>query len=185
MSMILYYSNFCSNCSSILPTISQSQVKNDIHFLCIDNRIKKNDGSTYIVLQNQQEILLPSNVTQVPALMLINRGNQVIYGKNIMQHLQPVETDYNKRTQQVVEPEAFCFGDVNGFGVSSDNFSFLDQSVDSLSAKGNGGLRQLRNNVTLEYTDNIETPPDDYTPNKIGSSVTMEQLQNDRANAIK
>jgi len=48
-----------------------------------------------------------------------------------------------------------------------------------LSAKGNGGLRQLRNNATLEYIDNIETPSDDYTPNKI-SSESMEKIQTER-----
>ena len=38
----------------------------------------------------------------------------------------------------------------------------------------------LRNNVTLEYLDKIETPPDNYTPNKISSDVTNEKLQQDR-----
>ena len=61
----------------------------------------------------------------------------------------------------------------------SDHYSFLDQNVEDLSAKGNGGLRQLRNNVRLENIDNIETPPDDYVPNKIGE-VSMEKLQNER-----
>ena len=182
--MILYYSNYCQNCSSILPTLSQSQMKSDIHFICIDNRIKKPDGATYIILPNQKEIIMPPSISKVPALMLLNRGNQVIYGTDIIKHLQPSKTTTTQKLQNV-EPEAFCFGDVNNNGVMSDNFSFLDQSIEALSAKGNGGLRQLRNNVTLEYTDNIETPPDDYTPNKIDSNVTMEQLQNERANALK
>ena len=68
---------------------------------------------------------------------------------------------------------------MNSSGVSSDNYSFLDQSIDALSAKGDGGLRQLRNNVRLEYTDNIETPPDDYTPNKVGE-VSLDKLQQER-----
>ena len=177
--MILYYSNFCSNCSALLPSISQSHIKNDIHFICIDNRIKKPDGSIYIILQNQKEIILPQIVNQVPALMLLNRGNKTIFGKNIMQHLQPIEADYNKKTQQTVEPEAFWFGDINNSGVSSDSYSYLDQNNESMSAKGNGGLRQLRNNVTLEYSDHIETPPDNYTPNKIGD-ISMEKIQNER-----
>ena len=108
MSMILYYSNFCSNCSAMIPSISQSQIKNDIHFICIDNRIKKPDGSTYIILPNQKEIELHQMVKQVPALVLLNRGNKTIFGKDIMQYLQPIETDNNKKLQQNVEPEAFC-----------------------------------------------------------------------------
>jgi hypothetical protein len=183
MSMILYYSNYCNNCRELLPVLSQSQVKNDIHFICIDNRVKKADGSTYIILQNQQEIILPNTVDKVPALLLLNRGNQVIYGENIKKQLYPVKA----QTQEVVsnlEPDAFSFCDMNASGVTSDNFSFLDQDNDSLSAKGDGGLRQLRNNMKLDDVDQIETPPDDYTPNKVGE-VSMDELQSSRAQALK
>ena len=176
--MILYYSNYCSNCSEILPILAQSQIKKDTHFICIDNRIKKNDGSTYIILPNQKEIIFPQTVNKVPALLLLNRGSQVLYGKNILEYLQPVKTGTEEKLRDV-EPDAFYFGDVNNSGVMSDNYSFLDQNVEDLSAKGNGGLRQLRNNVRLENIDNIETPPDDYVPNKIGE-VSMEKLQNER-----
>ena len=58
----------------------------------------------------------------------------------------------------------------------SDNYSYLDQTVESLSAKGNGGLRQLRSNVVCEYNDHIETPPDNYTPNK-NDNVSVEKFQ--------
>ena len=178
MSMILYYSNFCENCRAILPTLSQSQVKNDIHFICIDNRIKKPDGATYIVLSNQKEIIMPPTVTKVPALLLLNRGNQVIYGTEIMQFLNPVKSGAIEKMQNV-EPDAFSFGDIHSSGVMSDSFSFLDQSIESMSAKGNGGLRQLRNNATLEYIDEIETPPDNYTPNKV-DSASIEKIQQER-----
>ena len=182
--MILYYSNYCGNCRQLLPLLSQSQVKNDIHFMCIDNRVKKPDGSTYIVLQNQKEIILPNTVDKVPALLLLNRGNQVIFGENIQRQLHPVKSGTPAQQLQNIEPSAFSFGDVNNSGVMSDNYSFLDQSIESLSAKGDGGLRQLRNNVKLDYEDQIETPPDDYVPNKVGE-VSMEQLQHSRAAALK
>jgi len=155
-----------------------------MHFICIDTRVKKNDGITYVVLPNQKEMILPTQVNKVPALMLLNRGNQIIYGNDIINYLKPIESNYNKKLQETVEPEAFTFGDVNSGGVTSDNFSFLDQSIESLSAKGDGGLRQIRNYATLEYLDNIETPPDDYTPNKIGS-VNMEQIQSDREKVLE
>ena len=182
MSMILYYSNYCNNCRQLLPILSQCQMKNDIHFICIDNRIKKDDGSTYIILSNQKEIILPNTVNRVPALLLLNRGNQVIYGENIQQQIQPVKTKTEEKLL-TSEPSAFSFGDVANSGVMSDNFSFLDQSPEDLSAKGSGGLRQLRNNVRLDYQDQIETPPDDYVPNKIGE-VSMEQLQSTRSAAL-
>jgi hypothetical protein len=68
-------------------------------------------------------------------------------------------------------------------GVVSDNFSFLDQSSDSLSAKGDGGLRQLHQYATLAHVDKIETPPDNYVPDKIGE-VSLETLQQQRNKEI-
>ena len=183
MSTIFYYSNYCNNCTGMLQQLSQSHIKKDIHFLCLDNRVKKADGATYIILQTGKEMILPPTVDKVPALLLLNRGNQVLFGANILQHLQPVATGVIERTQNV-EPSAFSFNDMNSSGVSSDNYSFLDQSIDALSAKGDGGLRQLRNNVRLEYTDNIETPPDDYIPNKVGE-VSLDKLHMDRQNDLK
>ena len=183
MSMILYYSNFCANCGKILPILAQSQNKKDIHFIGIDNRIKKNDGATYVILANSQEIILPATISKVPALLLLNRGNQVLFGNDIMLFLQPVKTGHQEKLVNV-EPDAFSFCDSNNCGVMSDNFSFLDQSIESLSAKGDGGLRQLRNNSLLDDVDAIETPPDNYAPNTIGGT-TMEQIQQQRAQALK
>jgi len=126
MSLIFYYSNYCNNCGDMLQRLSQSNHKNDIHYLCIDNRVKKEDGRTYIILKNGQHMVLPSNVDKVPALLLLNRGNQVLFGQQILQHLQPVKTGVTERLQNV-EPTAFSFNDMNSSGVTSDNYSFLDQ----------------------------------------------------------
>ena len=65
----------------------------------------------------------------------------------------------------------------------SDNYSFLDQNPDDLSAKGSGGMRQLYNYATISHNDNISTPPEDYNPDTIGE-VSLEQLQQARQNDI-
>jgi hypothetical protein len=183
MSSVLYYSNFCENCKNLLQKLSKTDKKKEIHFLCIDKRVKKNNGATYIVLNNGQEILLPPTITKVPALLLLNQGHHVLFGNDIDNHLRPLETDFTHQAQspqnvaQMSEPEAFSINsNSNMTNVSSDNFSFLDQSAESLTAKGDGGLRQLHNYVTLDQKDIIETPPDTYAPDKIGS-VSLENLQ--------
>jgi hypothetical protein len=71
MSCILYYSNYCDNCKKLLVLLSKSSVKNDIHYICIDKRIVRNN-TTYVVLESNQEILLPNTISAVPALMIIN-----------------------------------------------------------------------------------------------------------------
>lgn len=180
MSSILYYSNFCENSKNLLSSISKSSVKNDLHFICIDKRIQK-DNNTYIVLENNQQIVLPNTITAVPALLLINNNYQVLFGSDIVQHLKPVE---EVKTQQATnfngEPSAFNFnGGVSG--VVSDNYSFLDQNSDELSAKGDGGMRQLYNYATINQADAIETPPDDYAPDKINED-SLKQYENNRNN---
>jgi hypothetical protein len=106
----------------------------------------------------------------------------VLYGEQILQHFQPKNVALNNEaTSFNGEPNSFSLGreSMGGFGVASDNYSFLDQSADELSAKGNGGMRQLYNYATLDLVDKIETPPDNYSPDKVGS-VSLEQLQQKR-----
>ena len=179
MSTILYYSNFCDNCKSLLQTLSRSNAKSDMHFINIYKRVKKNNGATYIVLENGQEILLPPTVNKVPALLLLNKSHQVLFGNDINNHLEPKHiAQTNTIVKTTGEPLAFSMSG-GSFGVISDNYSFLDQDADSLSAKGNGGMRQQHHYATLDAEGMIDTPPDTYTPDKVGA-VSMEQLQQKR-----
>ena len=133
-------------------------------------------------MENGQEIILPPTIVKVPSLLLINRGHQVVTGlSDILNYLKPQEDYINqKATNYNGEPNAFSFCGGSSLGVVSDNYSFLDQTPESLTAKGNGGLRQMYHYATLDYTDKIETPPDTYTPDKIGTNVSVEKLQQGR-----
>jgi hypothetical protein len=190
MSSIIYYSNSCDRCKSVLTALSKSRVQDDIHFLCIDKRVRAANGSGawHIVTESGEKVLLPPQVNRVPALLLLNKGHQVLYGEQILQHFQPKNIALNNEaTGFNGEPNAFALGRESmgsGFGVASDNYSFLDQSPDELSAKGNGGMRQLYNYATIDYVDKIETPPDNYSPDKVGS-VSLEQLQQKRQSEIQ
>ena len=181
MSCILYYSNYCDNCKVLLQNIAKwDDIKKDMHFLNIDNRKKGSNGATYIVLENGQEILLPPTVTKVPALLLLNKGHHVLFGNDINKHIEPKQQmQASVATKNNGDPLAFSLMGGGFGGVASDNYSFLDQDADSLSAKGNGGMRQQHHYATLDYSDNIDTPPDTYTPDKVGQ-VSMEQLQSKR-----
>ena len=188
MSCIIYYSTHCEKSKAVLTALSKSQVSNDIHFLCIDKRVKSGTGAWHIVTEGGEKVLLPPQVNRVPALLLLNKGHQVLYGDQILQHFQPKNVALNNEaTGFNGEPNAFALGRESmgsGFGVASDNYSFLDQSPDELSAKGNGGMRQLYNYATIDIVDKIETPPDNYSPDKVGS-VSLEQLQKQRNSDIQ
>ena len=184
MSCIIYYSNHCVKSKAVLTTLSKSRLQDDIHFLCIDKRVKSGTGAWHILTETGEKVLLPPQVNRVPALLLLNKGHQVLYGEQILQHFQPKNASLNDvATGFNGEPNAFALGRESmgsGFGVASDNYSFLDQSADELSAKGNGGMRQLYNYATIDLVDKIETPPDTYSPDKVGS-VSLEQLQTKRS----
>jgi len=184
MSSILYYSNFCEHSKKLLQGLSKSQVSKDIHFICIDKRTKGDDGKIYIILENQQKILMPENVTKVPALLLLNQGYQVVYGDTIQQYLKPKQEVITRQaTSNNMEPMAFSLGGGGSFsGVSSDNYSFLDMDSEDLNTKGNGGMRQMHNYVPLNYQDTITTPNDeqDYKQPKMDGDMTIEKLQQQR-----
>jgi hypothetical protein len=143
-------------------------------------------NKVYIILENGQKIVMPENVNRVPALLLLTKGYNVLYGESILQHLKPKQEQVvREATQNNMEPTAFSFG--GGF-VTSDQYSFLDMDSDSLSAKGSGGTRQMHNYVDLNFMDKISTPADeqDYkTSNKISGDLTVEQLQQQRESELQ
>ena len=184
MSEILYYSKDCQNCEKLIHKISRSKIKEKMHFICIDNRkIKQN--RIFIVLENNQEIMLPPSIDRVPALLLIN-NNQTIFGNEIYNYLKPEENMINNNSTNFQgEPDCFSFGGLGGaMSINSDNYSFLDQSTDSLLAKGDGGLRQLYNYSTINNNEVINTPPDDYSPDTIGN-INLEKIEQERNKAFK
>ncbi len=188
MSCILYYSKYCEVSKKYLQLLSKSEAQKDIHFICIDKRVKESNNKTYIILENGQKIILPENVTKVPALLLLNQGYQVLYGEQILQYLKPrQQQEVRKATQNNMEPMAFALGG-GGFGdVVSDQYSFLDQDPDDLKAEGNGGMRQMHNYVDLNtafsgQVSNVNTSDDDFNTTirgakKMGDDASNQQME--------
>jgi len=187
MSSILYYSKYCEVSKKYLQLLSKSEFQKDIHFICIDKRIRDSNNKTYIILENGQKIILPENVTKVPALLLLNQGYQVLYGEQILQHLKPrQQQEIRQATQNNMEPMAFSLGG-GGFGdVVSDQYSFLDQDEEDLKATGNGGMRQMHNYVDLNTAfnsgiSNTGTNEDFNTTirgsKKMGEDVSNQQME--------
>lgn len=189
MSSILYYSNFCEPSKKLLQAISKTQNTKDIHFICIDKRTKDSNGKIHIILHNEQKIIMPENVTRVPALLLLNQNYKVIYGDDIYKHLRPqTQVQIKQATKNNMEPVTYQdgFGSFSGFGgIVSDNYSFLDQSDNDLGVKGEGGLRQMHNYVSLNESMNMSMslPQDeqDYKTDKMKEGeLSVEALQRKR-----
>jgi len=183
MSSILYYSKYCEVSKKYLQLLSKLEIQKDIHFICIDKRVKDTNNKTYIILENGQKIILPENITKVPALLLLNQGYKVLYGEQILQHLKPMQQqEVRQATQNNMEPMAFSLGG-GGFGdVVSDQYSFLDQGEEDLKTTGNGGMRQMHNYVDLNtafsggFSD--PGPSEDFNTTIRGSKKMSDDASN-------
>lgn len=191
MSHILYYSTFCNHSTNLLKQLSKSKINDQIHFINIDNRVKENN-KTYIVLQNNEKIILPEIINRVPALMNLGDYSVVFSEEDILRSLSYIQKEITKvATNNNFEPTAFSFygGGASNNGIISDNFCFLDTSPEELSATGSGGTRQLHQYFKYDQMDEITSTPQDNNyeknSNKIPSSLTIEQLQKKRMEELK
>lgn len=156
MASIIYYSNFCEPSKRLLQTVSKTNICNSIHFICIDKRVKE-QNNTYAILPNGQKMIIPPNITNVPAMLLINGGGQVIYGDQIYKHLQSsIKQEVKKATQQNLEPvtfqDGYRFGNGGNHLVTSDSYSYLDADLDVKN--GTGGLQQMHQYVAVNDFEN-------------------------------
>jgi hypothetical protein len=170
MNSILYYSNFCEKSKNLLKLLSKSTIKDEIHFVCIDKRTKNDAGEIVILLNKGKTVPLPTGINRVPAMLLLFNGNRILFGNEIKVHLDAkiagqagVSTKYDE--------------------VVSDNFSFLSQTPDEMAAKGDGGTKQMYFYSGIEEGGSIETPPEDYIPNKIGDN-DYQKFQEQRQREI-
>ena len=181
MPEICYYSNFCDPSKKLLQKISRTKLQREIHFICIDQRNRASNGQTYIVY-NGEQLILPSTVSRVPALYFSDT-NKVMFGDEIYKYLLPKEAEITHvATNGQGEPECFSINNMNQL---SDMYSYLDQSAEDMSAKGNGGVRQLRHFSALDENTSIPTPDEDYVPDKVGKNgKTMDEYKMEREQAV-
>lgn len=174
MSYILYYSNYCKHSQKIIKTLSKKNLEGRVHFISIDKR-ETLDGKTYILLEQGKKLLLPPVVQSVPAIYDLNNHN-VEFGPNVLRIVELM----NSGNTQLEEPDPFTFmtGDI-----ISDSYSFLDLKSEEMLAKGNGGIKQMHNYVGIDSIIKINTPDEDYVPDKVGGN-DLEKYQRERSQML-
>lgn len=176
--LILYYSNHCQNCQSLLKELSGTELSKAIHFLSIDSRVQEN-GKTYLVLPNGKKMILPPNIVRVPTLLSIQENGRLISGMEIKQYLaSKIKQTVAVATQQQMEPSAFSFSSGGMSSIMSDNYSFLDMDASDLSAEGGGGMRQLHNYVAVDDIASITSASESQSTRNDGKGSNMPSLEN-------
>jgi hypothetical protein len=220
MGFILYYSTYCVQCQKLIQFISKSDVKNKIHFICIDSRKRDEKGNLFVMLDNGQQMIVPPNITRVPALIVITQNNRLIFGADdIKRYFSGDDTaggrgdggggggggggaatnPYIKMAGAAAagaggggagggggEPTPYILNNAvgcgtSGYGVTSDQYSFYNMTPDELSTKGQGGVRQMHNYVSIhqDTPPQIYTPEETYKPDKVGE-ISLDKIQQQR-----
>lgn len=180
---VLYYSNHCKHSKKILQSLGKTNLRETISFICIDNRyVDSKSNQPFIILENGKQVIMPPNLKQVPALLLVNDKFRILLGDSIIEHLRPDIIRQNDKAVVDGGGEPFCYTFNNAQNsVVSEQYTYFDMTPDELSAKGNGQRRQMHNYVSVINDNNIiQTPPDTYKPNKVSGDLTIEDLQQQR-----
>lgn len=186
---ILYYSNYCKHSQKIIQTLVKGNLSNKISFICIDKRTTDpKNGQIYILLENGTKVILPPNIHSVPSLLLVNKNYKVIMGDEIVKHYHPQIKELIDKSAMPVnrEPSSYVFTpSSNGSNIVSEQYTYYDMTPEELSAKGKGNNRQMYNYVSAsEEIQMIQTPPDNYRPDKLSNNVTIDSLQQQRLDEI-
>jgi glutaredoxin-related protein len=185
----LYYSNHCKHCQKVLQFLVKNNLANKLNFLCIDQRKRDaNNNQIYIVLEDGRQVIMPPNVQSVPALLLVKENYRVILGEDIIKRFQgTVQTQIRNATQFQGEPMGVSLMASNqGMNIVSEPYTYYNMTPEELSAKGQGGRRQMYNYVAADLEHlTISTPPDTYQPDKIEKSITVDVLQQQRNSEIQ
>lgn len=187
MNSILYYSKYCDHSKKLLGYLTSNNLQGSLHFICIDKRTQDaKTGRIYIIMDNGEAIIMPENIQSVPSVLLLNDNYRVLQGDDIYNYFKPrVQEAVKESTNNNMEPSSFSFtGEPSGLNVMSDSFSFLDQGADSMSTKGDGGLRQMYSYTGInDSSQQMQTPTDDFNYENGGQRAnTMEQLMQSREN---
>jgi len=175
----LYFSKYCKHSGKIIEQLNKNGVNDKFIYISIDKRFTKNNV-TYILNPDGSSFPLPPMINRVPVLLL-KPNYEILSGDQILEYIKPQAKNMNEeRTLINQEPNPFSLNldMANSFGVSSDNYSFLDTTPDDLSAKGNGGIRQMYNYATIDQEQFIKTPLENDKSVKL--NMTLEQIEQQR-----
>jgi hypothetical protein len=186
---ILYYSNYCKHSQKVVQALTKGGITDKISFICIDKRSKDpKTNQQYIILENGSKVIMPPNLHSVPALLLVNQKYQFLWGDEIVKHFHPQMLSKREAANPVYgEPIGYPLGGLSTgkSNIVSENYTLYSMTAEELSAKGNGDRRALHNYVSAaDDILTIQTPPDNYRPDKVSTSVTIDGLQQQRMDEI-
>ena len=155
MSCILYYSKYCEVSKKYLQLLSKSDVQKDIHFICIDKRVK--DAQTK--MRKVSVVTDPRNDSRIavgkdPYIKSRKSGN---YFSGMQQMAGSASLPYEKNARFTITKDM-----AQGLGTTTQEAAIIYNKFSDETKRRLAGLRKDLNAFTTEFT--IEAA-------KVGSKV--------------
>jgi len=160
---VLYYSNNCSFCQKLLAYLAKICVLDKYNFVCIDRRrVDPHTRQVSIILDRGVKTTLPPNVSRVPTLLLVNQKYTAVVGDDIYTYINGNNKPdpNNIAVENGGEPMGYIIPSTpGGVNIVSETYTMYNAPPEELSAKGNGGTRQMYNYVSANSNGSyIKTP---------------------------
>jgi hypothetical protein len=146
---VVFYSNRCDHSRELLSKLARHPVSKEIAFVCVDRR-EIQGSSTYAVLEDEKRVKLPAELSEVPAVLLLEKGNVLVSGSAVSAYLPPPDP-----AAVGGEPTAYSWTEMGGL---SDAYAYIDTSSQDMLAQGSGGSRMMHAFTTLDGGQDIATP---------------------------
>jgi hypothetical protein len=191
MDYILYYSNYSESCRYLLHFFGRNK-NDDIHFICIDNKIS-DGGKNYAILDNGVRILIPEFITCVPTVLSLHNGIQVLTGQQISQWMELRKNNHHQQSTKSnsyhhTEPSAFSFA--GAADIVSDQYSFVEDNIVPNESKSENGMKQLHNympfHAAYQTQSTIYTPEEEKSDKKqkMPEGLTAAKIREQRDNEL-
>jgi hypothetical protein len=170
-----------------VSTLVKGNLNDKISFICIDKRSRDpKTNQQFILLENGTKVVMPPNLYNVPALLLVNQNYRFIYGDEIIKHYHPqILSKNNIATNFNGEPNGFHLASFTGnTNILSEKYTLYNLTPDDLSAKSTSKNRDLYHYVSADDNIFINTPDEKYKPDKLSNNVTIDTLQQQRIDEI-
>ena len=177
MSYVLYYSTNCRSCDKIINELARTELQKSIHFVCIDRRTKRNNH-TYVHMESGEEVLLPRTVTKVPALLMLQENNRVIFGNAIYDLFTPKKEPAPQELKAPSAPREFGNLGMLSSNIQSASYGMLNEAEEDEVSQNGHYVSAFYDNI-----EQIETPDDDYMPDKLDEE-SMKRYKEEREQAV-
>lgn len=149
---LLFYSNYCNYCKSLLSLLIKKNVRDQFLLICVDKK----------------ELSIPNFVDRVP---LILTSKKEIYIDDALQRY------IDKKTQETIEADVMPFMFSGGINSSQYTYITSDGSSYDESVNFKGDMIQANNFVLLGTDNLIPTPVDKEAESKTNNKFDQSMLE--------